>query len=445
MNIDLIKNLNSKITLGLVLLTFMTNANSDTDGLAERPFGEVRTRFNMLDSERTPITSRPIRTISKNAFLPPRTRRQGFIPRLTILEEYNDNILFDSENVINDFITRISPGFNFVQFTERVNFELDYSFESTIYPDNSNLNDAFEAHNFFTSGSFRPTKTTTVFFYDTFFSFEDSARQIIPGLSPRNRTNENYFTLQLVQELQPKTELNLIYNQILNQYDDENTATSLTHEGRVSFTNQFSNQDKLGIHYTYRLINFESADENQIIDDDDDDPISTSGSDSRQDAMIHIASVSNIHEFSETLILSSEFGVAFTTEPNSNTNFVTNISLKAPIKNAITALSYNRDIKTAGGFGSLLEIDTVSATIGGFIVNDWYGNLGVDFSRFKQLNGEGIEFTVLEPAVSLEYRFSKQLQFRLGYNYLFQEVSTEDSGTNETDSNRINLGVIANF
>ncbi len=420
------------IVVGLLLVIPIAYAENEPTELAYRPFGEARTRYNLLNSDRTPILARPNRAINKNALIPPRTRRQGFIPRLNISEEYNDNILFDSDTVVKDFITRISPGFNFVNLTPRTNFELDYSFESAIYPDNSNLNNAFEAHNLFSSGSFRPTKTTTIVFFDTFFSYKDSAQQIIPGLSPRNRSNENYFNLQLIQELFPKTELNLTYNQILNQYEDKNTSTSLTHEGRVSFENQFSNQDKAAVHYAYRFINFLSNNARNII----------SGSNNSENAMIHLASVSNTHEFSETLILNTEVGVAFTTKPSSSIDIIGNVSLLAPIKNATAEFSYNRDIKTAGGLGSLLEIDTVSANIGAFLWNNLYGRVGLDFSRFKAADGQGLEFIIIEPTLSLEYKFSKQLQFRLGYNYLYQETTSENI---EIDSNRVNLGLIANY
>ena len=433
MNINCKKSFLIRLVLiGLLLVMSTAYADNEPGDLAYRPFGEARTRYNLLNADRTPILARPNRAINKNALIPPRTRRQGFIPRLSITEEYNDNILFDSGTKVKDFITRISPGFNFVNLTQRTNLELDYSFESAIYPDNSNLNNAFEAHNVFTSGSFRPTKTTTIVFFDTFFSYKDSAQQIIPGLSPRNRTNENYFSLQFFQELLPKVELNLTYNQILNQYEDKSTSTSLTHEGRISFENQFSNQDKAAAHYTYRFVDFLSNNARTI----------NSSSNNSKNAMIHFASVSNTHEFSETLILNTEIGVAFTTHPSSSTDVVGNVSLIAPIKAATAEISYNRDIKTAGGLGSLLEIDTVSANVGGFLWNDLYGRIGLDFSRFKEADGQGLEFIILEPVLSLEYKLSKQLQFRLGYNYLYQETTSENI---EIDSNRVNLGLIANF
>ena len=418
--------------------------DTDSPYFVKRPFGVTRSRLNIMEPERIPITEIPARTISRHASLPPRIRRQGFIPRISVMEEYNDNILFDSKTVLKDFVTIISPGFNYVNSTDRSNFELDYSLESAIYADNSELNDAFEAHNVLASGSFNLSKKTSISFSESFFSFKDSARQIIPGLAARSRVNENYLNLGLTHVLSPKTELQVDYKQSLNHYEGKEAVTSLIHEGSLALSEQFTPQDKSSIKYRYRLINFESRTNTNLDIDSDDDTLSTMPitANTRQDGMIHLISVNNIHEFSESFIATTEIGAAITTEPHSTTDIIGRVSLQAATKDTTAELSYDRDITTTGGFGTLLEIDTVSANIGTSLMNKLYGSLSLDFLRIKQINGTGIEVKTLEPIASLEYKISKHFQVRFSYKYLHQEINIDNSST---DSNRVNLGFDASF
>ena len=425
---------------------FARAADTGSSYVTERPFGVPRSRFNILDPERTPITEMPTRAVSRHAFIPPRTRREGFVSRISVMEEYNDNILFDSETILKDFVTIISPGFNFVNISDRGNFELDYSLESAIYPSHSELNDAFEAHNILSSGSFRFSKKTSLSFYENFFSFKDSSRQIIPGLTTRSRVNENYFNLGLTHILFPKTEIHVNYKQDLNQYDDEDAITSLIHEGSLALSNQYTHQDKASIKYRYRLLNFESRSNTDTDVDVDSDgniifttPITSNVG---QDGMIHLISVNNIHEFSESLIATTEIGAAQTTEPHSATDIVGRASLQASTKDTSAELSYERDITTTGGFGTLMKVETVSANVGAALINKLYGSLSLDFLRLKQINGEGLDVKILEPTASLEYKISKHFQVRFSYKYLYQEINVDNSNT---DSNRVNLGFDASF
>jgi len=446
----IIKSIKKTIRLWCIVAGILTAshfaraADTDSSYSTERPFGVPRSRFNILEPGRTPITEMPTRAVSRHAFIPPRTRRQGFVPRISVMEEYNDNILFDSKTVLKDFVTIISPGFNFLNTSDRGNFELDYSLESAIYPSHSELNDAFEAHNILSSGSFRFSKKTSLSFYENFFSFKDSSRQIIPGLAARSRVNENYFNLGLTHILSPKTKVHANYKQDLNQYDDEDAITSLIHEGSLALSNQFTHQDKASIKYRYRLLNFESRTNTDSDVDSDGNTLSTTPITSNvgQDGMIHLISINNIHEFSESLIATTEVGAAQTTEPHNATDIIGRASIQASTKDTSAELSYERDITTTGGFGTLMKVDTVSANVGASLINKLYGSLSLDFLRLKQVSGEGIDVKILEPTASLEYKISKHFQVRFSYKYLYQEINIDKS---TTDSNRVNLGFDASF
>ena len=100
-----------------------------------------------------------------------------------------------------------------------------------------------------------------------------------------------------------------------------------------------------------------------------------------------------------------KFGAAQTTEPHSATDIVGRASIQASTKDTSAELSYERDITTSGGFGTLMKVDTVSANVGASLINRLYGSLSLDFLRLKQVNGEGLDVKILEPTASLEYKY----------------------------------------
>ena len=58
-------------------------------------------------------------------------------PRLTVEEEYNDNIFLDSRNEEEDWITTIQPGISLDYRNRSVEATVDYSLRYRFYKDNS--------------------------------------------------------------------------------------------------------------------------------------------------------------------------------------------------------------------------------------------------------------------------------------------------------------------
>jgi Putative beta-barrel porin 2 len=426
----------SALYCSLSLYVFSTDPvlSDETIGSAysvEKPVGEIRSRFNILDATRTPLTEIPFSEISSRSFVPARTRREGFIPRITVMEEFNDNILFTPENKLSDFITIISPGFNFVNKTNRSEVELDYSFESTIYPENSQFSEAFETHNLQFSGSYLISDKSSIGLSNTFFSFRDPTNQLIPGVSLRSRVNENNLNFFLAHKVTNKIDLMLGYNQSLYSYEDQSLTNSLIHDGFISLATLFTPQDLIGIEYRYRFVDFSQQEE---VPDEN-----TFGA---PDGQIHFIALNNRHDFSETWALASKIGLAKITEPVSSTNVIASLSIKASTKDTTLEVRYDRDISTTGGFNTLLEGDLLSASIESALMNKLYGIIRVDASKFRQLYGNGIKVKLIEPSFALEYKFTRKIQFRLSYHYLYQQINIGDI---VSDSNKVNLGVVASF
>ena len=62
-------------------------------------------------------------------------------------EEYNDNIFFDSDDPVDDFITTISGGLKFLNQTERTDLYLSAIVDRLIYSDDKDLDATDQYYN----------------------------------------------------------------------------------------------------------------------------------------------------------------------------------------------------------------------------------------------------------------------------------------------------------
>ncbi len=395
----------------------------------EIPTGEVRTRFNIIEPYRTPLIEFPLKEINERIFSPVRIREDGFIPRLLIMEEYNDNILFEAENKLSDIFTLVSPGFNYLKRTNRSLLELDYSFESTIYPDQSEFTQAFESHNLLFSASHRFNNNNLISFTNSFYSFLDRTNQIVPGGSQRSRINENYLNVFISHKFSDTLKILSGYNQALNTFDDRSISNTIRHDGKLSVSAQLSKRDVTDLQYIFRYVKF----------DEQSGSINSSNSPS---GIIHLLSLKNTHDFSETLSLATKIGFAQVNHPFSKLELIANLLFSVSTKDTSFEIGYDRDVSSIGGFDTLLQSDTLFGSLNTALMNQVYGKASVNLSRFRQLSGAGMEVRMLEPNLALEYKFSKNIQFRLAYRYLLQHINLGDININ---SNKINFGVVFSY
>lgn len=60
-------------------------------------------------------------------------------PRMTVTEEYTDNVRLDDQNTLSDFITTLTPGLSVRGTGARINMNVDYNIQNQIYADNSDF------------------------------------------------------------------------------------------------------------------------------------------------------------------------------------------------------------------------------------------------------------------------------------------------------------------
>jgi hypothetical protein len=63
------------------------------------------------------------------------------VPSIAVREEYNDNIFFDDQGEVDDWITTISPGLELIEKTERLDLNLSARGHAIKYGQNDELND----------------------------------------------------------------------------------------------------------------------------------------------------------------------------------------------------------------------------------------------------------------------------------------------------------------
>jgi uncharacterized protein (PEP-CTERM system associated) len=61
-------------------------------------------------------------------------------PSVAVRQEYNSNIFFDSSNEKDDFITRVKPGLELIERTERIDLRLAGFVTPYVYWENDELN-----------------------------------------------------------------------------------------------------------------------------------------------------------------------------------------------------------------------------------------------------------------------------------------------------------------
>ena len=140
----------------------------------QREFGELPSWQNQMGYERVPV--------SEKLLLGAPIRREGFTPRLTITEEYTDNVFFTAQNRGTDYITKIAPGLGYRTSGRDGQLSMDYSVESRVYANNTNQNRAVSRQNGELFGLWNVSDRTTLTLFERFESFQDPTEQVTPGV-----------------------------------------------------------------------------------------------------------------------------------------------------------------------------------------------------------------------------------------------------------------------
>lgn len=356
-----------------------------------REFGELSSWQSRQGYERVPISEKLLLGI------PP--RREGFTPRLSVTEVYTDNVFLTADRRGTDWITKISPGLNYLLSGGKGQLSADYSVESRIYARNADENTAASRHNGEVFGLWTVSNRTTLTLFDRFESFQDPTEQNMPGLlSTFGRTSINLIALGVKHQMTPSIDFLGSYANFRFSVDRAGAIDSSTHEGEVGVRVRESRRGRITAKYRFRFFDFELG----------------------RDLRSHSVLLGQEMDLSETLVVSGTIG-AVHVEPNPLTvDVLAQVSIKKSFENAIYELGYMRDaFPPSGGLGQPIVGDFVRASAKVRLVNDVLFDAGLVWILSDTSSND---FTVhtLKWNVGISYAPKPWLMARLGYDMFDQ-------------------------
>jgi len=176
----------------------------------------------------------------------------GFIPTLTVSEEYTDNV-FASTDRRTDFITRLMPGFAASYKAPLWDWNLGYTFDYRYYAQNSRSAD--------TSNSLNANGLVRIIDEKLFLQLSDSYKQVSLDVTRDttndslngSQTDQNVGTVSPYLVLRPATNLVLKagYRYINTWYKDPESISKQDHQGFIDIAYDLSPKTSVTTNYTF--------------------------------------------------------------------------------------------------------------------------------------------------------------------------------------------------
>ncbi|MEX5218541.1 MAG: hypothetical protein AB7G68_05760 [Nitrospiraceae bacterium] len=350
-------------------------------------------------------------------------RRDGFIPRLSVTEQYTDNVFFTARNRSTDFITKVAPGLGYVTSGRHGQLFVDYAVEGRAYADNTNQNRAVSRQNGELLAQIELTNRTSLILFDRFESFQDPTEQLVPGvLGTFGRTSINIGALLGKYRLTSTVDLLMNYANILWSVDQPGATNSMTHEGEVGARIRGTQWSRTTAKYRLRFFDFQHG----------------------RDFQSHSAIVSHEIDLSETLVLSGTVGVVSVVPSPSTVDVLAQASIKKSIGDALFELGYVRDVfPPSGGLSQPLVGDFVRALTKIRIANGLLFDAGL---MWILTNTRSSDLTIhtLKWNVGMSYAPTSWLVARVGYDMFDQREEVFGVSANRL-ANQVNLRLTATF
>ncbi len=381
----------------------------------KREFGELPSWQNQMGYERMPV--------SEKLLLGVPTRREGFTPRLTVTEQYTDNVFFTAQNRGTDYITKIAPGLGYTTSGRDGQLTAEYSIESRVYAKNTNQNRAVSRQNGELLGLWNVTDRTTLTMFERFESFQDPTEQMTPGvMGAFGRTSINLAALMVRHRLTPSVDLLTNYANFLWSTDAPGAINSMTHEGEVGARVRETQWSRTTVKYRFRFFDFQQG----------------------RDFQSHSALVAQELDLSETLVVSGTIGAVRVEPKPSTVEVLAQASIKKSIGDALYEISYMRDVfPPSGGLSQPLVGDFIRASTKIRLANDFLFDAGLTWI-LTSTRSDDLTVHTLKWNVGISYSPASWLVTRLGYDMFDQREDILGTSANRL-ANTVNLRLIATF
>ncbi len=189
--------------------------------------------------------------------------RKTLTPRISIQEQYDDNIDLEPENEDSDWITVASPGISLSLDTLKTTMNLDYEAGFSFYQDDSSRNST--RHQGRIQWDQDLTRLLSLEVNDTFVRSEDPIVETDGQIEDIRRERSTYYRNTGEASLSCKFGAeDLISAGYRNRYLDDTSSRnedSLGHEGFLSLDNWFTPRFGIGMTSRYNRGQFEEADD----------------------------------------------------------------------------------------------------------------------------------------------------------------------------------------
>ena len=358
----------------------------------------------------------------------------SLLSSLGVKEEYNDNVNFDRENEIDDYITTISPAFKLGYSTALFDINAETILDFLLYHYEPDLNEENQEYNL--DAAYRMTERLTLsgdfsYIKDTTLDSELEDTGIVNVRENRRRYDSGGG---MVYEISERYDLGCNYLFTKINYDEDDKVDYERQTIKLPFNYHLKNQrDTLTFRPEY---SFRDSDTSEV----DNYKINVGWS----------------HLFSETFTLKVFAGGRYTEtsydddrDDNHNSGFNADIKLRKIGETNRSLIGYRRDLRTRAS-GTEIEVDKFYCRMDQLITERFgvgfdgklYFTREEDDDNDTNNNDEDSVYFTVEP--SLFYKITEQHLLRLAYAYAREDDDARDNDQVK-DRHKVWLSLSFNF
>ena len=385
-------------------------------------FGTIRSWQNRVPAKRLPHLEKTLTTGAQQTPIPPRSRREGLIPRFGIAGKYNDNIFFSPGIEVDDFITVISPGLSYTRSSDRWNLDFDYSLASTFYSENTQLNKTVDSQTAKLLYNYHISPVTELFVVNYFEVSRDPFQTLLLGSRPElSSITYNHLSPQLIHKPTPDMDISLRYINRLSLVDQADASDIYANGISGTFMKSIDQSTRLGATYEASLFDFSNV--------------------SDETETTHSGTFDFEHDIDERFIIKGKLGVMGTSADSGHTYGRFNTSADFSGRNSVFLLQFDRDIDYSAGFNQLLLRNSLSSSAKFRVRKGVQWGTQVSLATLETISGAGSKENSLEADAWLTYAIHEDLWFKL--EYLFRKAKPDDG--DKTKNNIVGLYLTAEF
>jgi hypothetical protein len=392
------------------------------DASSDREFGSALDWLNRIDKDRAPQREKPVLEGAFRGLEPPRQRRVGLEPRLTLTTDFTDNLFLASTPSAreSDLTFSIAPGLSYEDAGPGWSLLADYSFESAAYSNHEYLNEVLDAQQARLSGNLLLSPLTVVGFFNLYRETRDAEEQVLLIPNPNlTRYKANELVAYGSHNFSPTVSAEIIYRNQLQITDEPGSSDILMNEGLATLRIRTTRRDRLTLRLGQRDFDFSPG----------------------IDQEVQSGTLGFEHEFSQRFIASVTGGWLRSSTRNGEDFLQASGELQYSTKQSVTTLNATRNITTTPGFDALLLENAINGSIVYRVGAGVRASLDVSLAEYETLNSARLIIDSVEITPSLSYAFDNGQWLVLKYGYRHQSI---DQGPSIT-SNRVTLGFVKSF